>query len=83
MTAVAAAADRPAAKYRVTRSRRNVAWTGAGALAAADDTSLDAACAAISALRKAKSQARLPMRAPVRLLTVTGPAGQLDAQVHR
>jgi valyl-tRNA synthetase len=49
------------------------------ALAAADDTPLGAACAAISAIRKAKSQARLPMRAPVRLLTVTGPAGQLDA----
>jgi ABC-type branched-subunit amino acid transport system permease subunit len=32
MTAVADAADRPAGIYRVTRSRRNVAWTGAGAL---------------------------------------------------
>jgi branched-chain amino acid transport system permease protein len=33
MTAVADTADRPAERYRVTRSRRNVAWTGAGALA--------------------------------------------------
>jgi valyl-tRNA synthetase len=34
---------------------------------------LDAAAAAIAAVRKAKSQARLPMRAPVRKLAVSGP----------
>jgi ABC-type branched-subunit amino acid transport system permease subunit len=33
MTAVAETTDRSAGKYRVTRSRQNVAWTGIGALA--------------------------------------------------
>jgi valyl-tRNA synthetase len=40
---------------------------------------LDAASAAIGAIRKAKSQARLPMRASVRRLAVTAPAPQLAA----
>jgi valyl-tRNA synthetase len=40
---------------------------------------LDAASAAIGAIRKAKSQARLPMRASVRRLVVTAPAAQLAA----
>jgi valyl-tRNA synthetase len=40
---------------------------------------LDAASAAIGAIRKAKSQARLPMRAPVQRLTVAAPAPQLAA----
>ena len=40
---------------------------------------LDAASAAIGAIRKAKSQARLPMRASVRRLVVTAPAPQLAA----
>jgi valyl-tRNA synthetase len=50
-----------------------------GALGGSDDCALDAASSAIAAIRKAKSQARLPMKAPVRLLTASGPAGQLDA----
>ena len=40
---------------------------------------LDAASAAIGAIRKAKSQARLPMRASVQRLAVTAPAPQLAA----
>jgi len=40
---------------------------------------LDAASAAIGAIRKAKSQARLPMRATVRRLVVTAPAPRLGA----
>jgi valyl-tRNA synthetase len=40
---------------------------------------LDAASAAIGAIRKAKSQARLPMRASVGRLAVTAPAPQLAA----
>jgi valyl-tRNA synthetase len=46
----------------------------AGAAAGADPAVLDAAAAAIAAVRKAKSEARLPLRAGVRQLTVT--AGQ-------
>jgi valyl-tRNA synthetase len=40
---------------------------------------LDAASAATGAIRKAKSQARLPMRASVQRLAVTAPASQLAA----
>ena len=40
---------------------------------------LDAASATIGAIRKAKSQARLPMRASVQRLAVTAPAPQLAA----
>jgi valyl-tRNA synthetase len=43
------------------------------------EAQLDAASAAIGAIRKAKSQARLPMRASVRRLVVTAPAPQLAA----
>jgi valyl-tRNA synthetase len=43
------------------------------------DGLLDAASAAIGAIRKAKSQARLPMRASVRRLVVTAPAPHLAA----
>jgi len=39
---------------------------------------LDAAAAAIAAIRKAKSKARLPQRASVALLTATGPQAQLN-----
>jgi valyl-tRNA synthetase len=45
----------------------------------ADGAGLAAASAAIGAIRKAKSQARLAMRATVARLVVTGPADQLDA----
>ncbi len=63
-------------------SIHRAAWPDAAALRAVagpDDLALDAACAAIAAVRKAKSERRLPMRAPVRLLTASGPAAQLDA----
>jgi valyl-tRNA synthetase len=63
-------------------SVHRAAWPDPGSLRALggpDDSALDAASSAISSIRKAKSQARLPMRAPVRLLTVTAPADQLDA----
>jgi valyl-tRNA synthetase len=40
---------------------------------------LDAAAAAIAAVRRAKSQARLPMKAPVTRLIVTAPQDRLDA----
>ncbi len=40
---------------------------------------LDAAAAAIAAVRRAKSQARLPMKAPVSQLILTAPQDQLDA----
>jgi valyl-tRNA synthetase len=50
-----------------------------GTGAAEADAVLDAASAAIGAIRKAKSQARLPMRAPVQRLTVAAPAPQLAA----
>jgi valyl-tRNA synthetase len=43
------------------------------------EAQLDAASAAIGSIRKAKSQARLPMRASVRKLVVTAPAPQLTA----
>ncbi len=45
----------------------------------APDTQLDAASRPIAAIRKAKSQARLPMKAPVGQLTVTGPPSWLEA----
>jgi valyl-tRNA synthetase len=44
----------------------------------ADGAGLAAASAAIGAIRKAKSQARLAMRAPVARLIVTGPADRLE-----
>jgi len=48
-------------------------------LGGSDGSALDAASAAISAIRKAKSTARLPMKTPIRRLTVSAPAGYLDA----
>jgi valyl-tRNA synthetase len=54
-----------------------LAASGTGAKEA--EAMLDAASAAIGAIRKAKSQARLPMRASVQRLAVTGPAPQLAA----
>jgi valyl-tRNA synthetase len=59
------------------------AWpdpAGLLALASAGDTAvLDAATAAIAAVRRAKSQARMPMKAPVARLILTAPQDQLDA----
>jgi valyl-tRNA synthetase len=43
----------------------------------ADPGMLDAASAAIAAVRKAKTEARMSMRTPVRALVVTAPADQL------
>ena len=51
---------------------------GAGGGEAADGL-LDAASAAIGSVRKAKSQARLPMRAGIERLVVTAPAAYLAA----
>ncbi len=56
------------------------ALLAAGAAGATEaEAVLDAASTAIGAIRKAKSQARLPMRAPVRRLAVTAPAPHLEA----
>jgi valyl-tRNA synthetase len=59
-------------------------WPDAAGLRAAascpaSEAALDAASAAIAAVRKAKSQARLPMRASVHKLLVSAPAAELDA----
>jgi valyl-tRNA synthetase len=45
----------------------------------ASEDLLEAASAAIGAIRKAKSQAKLPMRTPTRQLVVTAPAARLAA----
>jgi len=64
-------------------SIHRASWPDAAGLRAlgwpASDAALDAASAAIGAIRKAKSQARLPMRAPARKLVVSAPAAELDA----
>ena len=44
-----------------------------------DGTGLDAAAAAIGAIRRAKSEARLPQKADVSRLTVSAPRRELDA----
>ncbi len=49
------------------------------AAAAADRRPLEAASQVITAVRRAKSQARLPLRTPVTLAVVTGPPAWLDA----
>ena len=46
---------------------------------AADRRPLEAASLVIAALRRAKSQARLPLRTPVALAEVSGPPSWLDA----
>jgi valyl-tRNA synthetase len=45
----------------------------------ADGARLDAAAGAIAAIRKAKSEARLPQKAEITRLTVSGPRAALDA----
>ena len=73
------------ARRRRVGAPRLVAGAGAAAAPPAAPTRrqaealLDAASAAIGAIRKAKSQARLPMRASVQRLAVTAPAPQLAA----
>ena len=58
-----------------------VAGAGAvdGAVSPGGTAVLDAAAAAIGAVRRAKSQAQLPMKAPVSQLILTAPQEQLDA----
>jgi valyl-tRNA synthetase len=62
-------------------SVHRAAWPEAERLralgAGAGEGVLDAASAAIRAVRKAKSEARLPMRASIRRLAVTGPTSRL------
>ncbi len=64
-------------------SIHRTSWPDAAGLRAfgwpASEAALDAASAAIGAIRKAKSQARLPMRAPVAKLVVSAAAADLDA----
>jgi valyl-tRNA synthetase len=54
-------------------------WPEVDAVAVADAAVLDAAAAAIGAVRRAKSQARMPMKAPVAQLILTAPQEQVDA----
>jgi valyl-tRNA synthetase len=69
--------------WQAADSVHRAAWPELEDLRAAagntDDTLLDAASAAIGAVRKAKSQARLPMRTEVRKLVVTGSGPELAA----
>jgi valyl-tRNA synthetase len=62
-------------------SVHRAAWPDAGPLleraGGADPAALDAAAAAIAAVRKAKTQARVSMRAPARSLAVTAPGDHL------
>jgi valyl-tRNA synthetase len=51
----------------------------APAAAGADQRPLEAASQVIAAIRRAKSQAKLPLRTPVRRATVAGPAELLAA----
>ena len=54
-------------------------WPEPAPAAAADRRPLEAASLVIAALRRAKSQASLPLRTPVARAEVTGPAAWLDA----
>jgi valyl-tRNA synthetase len=74
--------------WRQAGSVHQAAWPDpAGLLALADaagtgpggTAALDAAAAAIGAVRRAKSRARLPMKATVSQLILTAPQEQLDA----
>ena len=64
-------------------SVHRASWPEEMALRAAagpgDDSVLDAAAAAIAAIRKAKSQARVPMKNPIPLLVLTADQATLDA----
>ena len=53
--------------------------TSARSAGLGDDAVIEAAVAAIGAIRKAKSQARLPMKNPVPLLILTAGQQRLDA----
>jgi valyl-tRNA synthetase len=69
--------------WQAADSVHRSAWPEPGELRAraggADGSLLDAASAATGAVRKAKSEARLPMRAEVRQLVVTGAGPDLAA----
>jgi valyl-tRNA synthetase len=54
-------------------------WPGPGAAGDADQRPLEAASQIIAAIRRAKSQAKLPLRAPVTLVAVGGPPELLAA----
>ncbi len=64
-------------------SLHRASWPDAAALHAAagigDDMVLEAAAAAIAAIRRAKSQARVPMKDPIPLLLFTAEQQRLDA----
>jgi len=64
-------------------SVHRAAWPDAAALratvGAGDDSVLQAAAAAIAAIRKAKSQGRVPMKNPIPLLVLTAEQPSLDA----
>lgn len=70
-------------RWRASDSVHRTGWPQPEPLQAAagqvSDDVLDAASAAIGAVRKAKSKARLPMRATVAKLVVTGPQACLAA----
>ncbi|MGO9082955.1 MAG: class I tRNA ligase family protein, partial [Streptosporangiaceae bacterium] len=68
----------PAALLAAGAAAPGLADAGPGGPRAAD-APLAVASAVIGAIRKAKSQARLPMKAPVARLAVTGPASELAA----
>jgi valyl-tRNA synthetase len=72
--ALLALADAGGTEGGGTETGREGTGTGTGGTAA-----LDAAAAAIGAVRRAKSRARLPMKAPVSQLILTAPQEQLDA----
>jgi valyl-tRNA synthetase len=60
-------------------SIHRAAWPAAEQIpAGSDSTALTAAAGAISAVRKAKSDAKLSMRADVATLTITGPQASLE-----
>ncbi len=75
----------PAGAAAPAGSVHRATWPGPAALLAAAGQGgeppgrLEAAAEVISAIRKAKSEARLPMKAPVSKLTITGSPGRLAA----
>ncbi|HMH92453.1 MAG TPA: hypothetical protein VK586_15375, partial [Streptosporangiaceae bacterium] len=72
------AANRDAAAGNAA-NRDAAAGNAAGGGEPAGTAALDAAAAAIGAVRRAKSRARLPMKATVSQLILTAPQEQLDA----
>ena len=79
MTRLAASSGRRSAAAAGAGSGHGARWTEPSPAGAADRRPLEAAGLVIAALRRAKSQASLPLRTPVALAEVTGPAAWLDA----